>query len=49
MKGICLTSGSDNLFIIRVAGNDFVMCLHNDKNECRSGELLGIIFDQYRT
>ncbi|XP_012557219.1 unconventional myosin-Id isoform X1 [Hydra vulgaris] len=48
ISGLGVTTTSDNLLVIRIPGNDLVICLYNNKKECRSGELVGIIFEQYR-
>jgi len=46
--GAAVSGGSDNLCILRILGNDLVVCLYNNKRECRSGEFIGILSDAYR-
>ncbi len=43
VHGIALSPGSDQVIIIKVHGNDLVICLHNDKQENRVSELMGLL------
>lgn len=40
---MALSPGKDQLVIIRIPGNDLVVCLHNDKQENRVSELIGLL------
>ena len=48
MMGVAVSGIGDNLIVVRVTGNDLIMCLYNNKKECRAGEFVGILFDEYR-
>lgn len=43
VQGVALSPGKDQLVIIRIPGNDLVVCLHNDKQENRVSELIGLL------
>ncbi|XP_057293131.1 unconventional myosin-Id-like isoform X2 [Hydractinia symbiolongicarpus] len=49
ITGLAVTTGADNFVSIRSPGNDLVICLYNNKKECRSGELVGVLYSQYRS
>jgi hypothetical protein len=48
MMGMAVSPIGDNLVVVRVTGNDVIMCLYNNKKECRSGEFVGVLFNEYR-
>lgn len=48
VMGVAVTNTGDNLVVVRVTGNDLVMCLYNNKKECRTGEFVGVLFNEYR-
>ena len=41
--GVAISPGTDQVVIIRIHGNDLVICLHNDRNENRVAELVGLL------
>lgn len=43
-----MSTSGDNVVVVRIDGNDLVMCLYNNKKECRSGEFVGVIYNEYR-
>eukprot|EP00794_Sanderia_malayensis_P003495 gene3495-3994_t len=43
VHGIVLSPGTDQTIIIKVHGNDLVICLENDKQENRVAELVGLL------
>ena len=46
--GIALTSGVDQLLVLKFPGNDLVICFHNPGNENRVTEALGVAFQRIR-
>ena len=45
---MAVTSGVDQLFILRVPGNDLVVCFHNPANEDRVTEAMAVVFQRMR-
>ena len=48
IKGLTVTNTGDNLVVVHMTGNDLVVCLYNNKKECRSGEFVGVLYNEYR-
>lgn len=46
--GIALTSGVDQLLVLKFPGNDLVVCFHNPGNEDRVTEALAVAFQRIR-
>ena len=46
--GIALTSGVDQLLVVKFPGNDLVVCFHNPGNEDRVTEALAVAFQRIR-
>ena len=43
VQSVAISPGSDQLIIVRIPGNDLVICLHNEKQENRVAELVGLL------
>ena len=43
VEGVAISPGSDQLIILRIHGNDLIICLHNEKHENRVAELVGLL------
>lgn len=40
---MAISPGTDQLIIIRIPGNDLIICLHNERQENRAPELVGLL------
>lgn len=43
VQAVAVSPGSDQLIVVRIPGNDLVICLHNEKQENRVAELVGLL------
>lgn len=46
--GLAVTSGGDQLFVLKIPGNDLVVCFHNSSNENRVTEAMAVAFQRMR-